>query len=231
MFDKTMVRGLLAVASTTAGRRVATFAGHGPWFRLGNIQIMALVFSVGVAFMAATARGDVFFVVNGGNNTIGEYDTLGATVNASLVSGLGVPQAITTSGSNLFVTNVGDNTVGQGTIGEYTTSGDVVNASLISGLFSPHGIAVSGSNVFVVNSATNSIGEYTTSGDVVNPSLVSGLNSPFGLAVSAPVPEPATLTLLGSALLGLGVVYLRRRGVKAWRPPTSGLPLTRRMAI
>jgi hypothetical protein len=29
------------------------------------------------------------------------------------------------------------------------------------------------------------------------------------------VPEPATLTLLGSALLGLGVVYLRRRGAKA----------------
>ena len=28
--------------------------------------------------------------------------------------------------------------------------------------------------------------------------------------VSAPVPEPTTLTLLGSALLGLGVVYLRR---------------------
>ena len=30
-----------------------------------------------------------------------------------------------------------------------------------------------------------------------------------------PTPEPATLTLLGTALLGLGVVYLRRRGAKA----------------
>jgi hypothetical protein len=56
-------------------------------------------------------------------------------------------------------------------------------------------------------------------------------------ALSSPitvVPEPATLTLLGSALLGLGVVYLRRRGAKAilrlllatafWPPPFRHRP-------
>jgi hypothetical protein len=32
---------------------------------------------------------------------------------------------------------------------------------------------------------------------------------------AVPTPEPATLTLLGSALLGLGVIYLRRRRAKA----------------
>jgi hypothetical protein len=34
-------------------------------------------------------------------------------------------------------------------------------------------------------------------------------------ALSSPVPEPTTLTLLVSALLGPGLVYLRRRGAKA----------------
>ena len=67
-------------------------------------------------------------------------------MNASLVSGLSVPAGIAVSGSNLFVANTGN-----GTIGEYTTSGGVVNASLVSGLNDPVGIAVSGSNLFVVN--------------------------------------------------------------------------------
>jgi hypothetical protein len=47
------------------------------------------------------------------------------------------------------------------------------------------------------------------------PGSIGGDGS-WTIATAATVPEPATLTLLGSALLGLGVVYLRRRrGVKA----------------
>ena len=40
-------------------------------------------------------------------------------------------------------------------------------------------------------------------------------NSPWIIATAAPVPEPATLALLGSAVLGLALVYLRRRTAKA----------------
>ena len=86
-------------------------------------------------------------------------------MNASLVSGLSNPYDIAVSGSNLFVVNSGN-----GTLGEYTTSGAVVNASLISPLENPYGLALSGSNLFVKNG--NDIGEYTTSGAVVNASVV-----------------------------------------------------------
>ena len=97
----------------------------------------------------SAAHGDAIFVVNPFAGKIGEYTTSGATVNASLISGLSIPSGIAVSGSDLFVVNEGT-----GTIGEYTTSGATVNASLISGLtfFSGFaGIAVSGSDLFVSN--------------------------------------------------------------------------------
>ena len=94
----------------------------------------------------AVSGSDLFVANYVSNGTIGEYTTSGATVNASLVSGLSDPGGIAVSGSNLFVANYGNDT-----IGEYTTSGGTVNASLVSGLSDPVGLAVSGSNLFVAN--------------------------------------------------------------------------------
>src|ERR1700722_10247188 len=68
--------------------------------------------------------------------------------NGSLVSVLPTvdgPFGIAVSGSDLFVTNFENNTMG-----EFTTSGATVNASLITGLDEPEGIAVSGTDLFVV---------------------------------------------------------------------------------
>jgi hypothetical protein len=88
-------------------------------------------------------------------------------VNAALITGPGGPEGIALSGSDLFVANNGN-----GTIGEYTTSGATVNAALISGLSSPFGIALSGSDLFVSNDFAGTIGEYTTSGATVNAALI-----------------------------------------------------------
>ena len=87
--------------------------------------------------------GSNLFVTNDAAGTIGEYNaTTGATVNASLVSGLSNPVGIAVAGSNLFVVSAG-NADGYGTIGEYNaTTGGTVNASLVSGLSAEFGIAV-----------------------------------------------------------------------------------------
>jgi hypothetical protein len=74
--------------------------------------------------------------------TIGKYTTSGATVNASLISGLHSPRSVVVSGTDLFVVNGPHGVPGNGTIGQYTTSGVTVNASLISGLNSPEDIAI-----------------------------------------------------------------------------------------
>jgi hypothetical protein len=66
------------------------------------------------------------------------------------------------------------------------TSGDVWNASSTNG---------SQTTWYYHNNATGSI-----------PALQAG-----GYAIATAVPEPSTLTFLGTAFAGLGVVYLRRR--------------------
>ena len=46
------------------------------------------------ALAPSAARADLIFVTNAGSNTIGEYTTAGATVNAALVTGLSNPFGI-----------------------------------------------------------------------------------------------------------------------------------------
>jgi hypothetical protein len=59
------------------------------------------------------ARADQIFVANTSIDTIGEYTAAGATVNRALVSGLRLPDGIAVSGSDLFVSNFGNGTIGR----------------------------------------------------------------------------------------------------------------------
>ena len=177
-------------------------------------RLLTLTFLL-IMGLSHRAEAQWLFVTDG-NGTIGVYTTSGATVNASLVSGLNGPYGIAVSGSNIYVGSAIN-----GTIGVYTTSGAVVNASLVSGLSRATGIAVSGSNIYVANLYNGTIGVYTTSGATVNASLVSGLNFPSGIAVSGSniyvanagngtvgVYTTSGATVNASLVSGLNVVFL-----------------------
>lgn len=118
---------------------------------LPKIVVVFVALAAGTIISPANARGDIY-VANYGGTTIGEYTNTGATVNASLISGLNHPVGLALSGSDLFVSNPGPGNSANGTIGKYTISGTVENATLVSGLgYFPGGLAVSGSHLFEVN--------------------------------------------------------------------------------
>ena len=145
---------------------------------------ITLCISVLVAFLGALlaeqAHGQIYVTMTNGGG-IGEYDaTTGATINATLVSGVYHPVGITVSGGNLFVAF--DQL---GTVGEFNaTTGATVNAPLVSGLNDyPWGVAVSGGNLFVGRNR-GGIGKYdATTGATVNASFISGYGTAF-IAVS-----------------------------------------------
>ena len=117
------------------------------------------------------------FVTNSVAGTVGEYTTSGATVNASLITGLDDPAGIAVSGGDLFVaeTNID-------AISEYNaTTGGLINFAFVTGLSGPAGIAVSGGDLFVTSLNQGTVGEFNaTTGATVNASLVTGLNRPAG---------------------------------------------------
>ena len=136
--------------------------------------------ALALACSLAVLKGQNLYIVDSGNNTIGEYGLDGSVVNSSLISsGLNLPETIAFSGNDLFIVN-GD----ADTIGEYTTSGATVNASLITGLNGPPSGAISGTNLFVMDQGGSTVGEYTTSGATVNASLITGLDAAYGFAIS-----------------------------------------------
>jgi hypothetical protein len=133
--------------------------------------------------MPESVLGNLFVTDPFNNGTIGEYTNSGATINASLITGLSDPRSIAVSGGFIYVTNAGT-----GTVGKYTTSGETINASLISGVH-PADIEVSGNDLYITDfngplSGFGSVGKYTTSGATINASLIPTLLFPYALAIS-----------------------------------------------
>ena len=143
----------------------------------GHRSYASLFSGVHLACGMAASESDLFIATG---NSIGEYTTDGAMVNATLISGLNMyPHlGLVVSGNHLFIPN---NSLG--TVAEYTTSGATVNTSLVSGLNGPAAIAISGNDLFVLNQGGGTVGEYGLDGSTINASLISGLVGAQGIAI------------------------------------------------
>lgn len=134
--------------------------------------------------MPGTAHGQVLFISNTADNTVGAYDAnTGAVINDSFITGLSGPKGIAVSGSTLFVAN--SSFPGSGTIGKYDAStGAEIDASFITGAFG-RDLAVSGSNLFVTNGG-GAVAKYDAiTGATINLGFVTvDFGQPQGVAVS-----------------------------------------------
>jgi len=126
------------------------------------ISLCVIVFSTHAQIYVASSAGGY----------VAEYAISGATINSSLIPGLGYPWGMIWDGDGtLYVAQDGSRTVGK-----YTTSGVTINRSLISIHGDPVGVALDGNgHVFVVDGLFGTVGEYTTSGEIINATLISGL--------------------------------------------------------
>jgi hypothetical protein len=139
--------------------------------------------------IATATFGDIF-VTNWDTGRVGQYSNAGATINASLVTGLNNPTAVGVSGSYLVVENYSTGIIGEWTLG---APGTVTSPfpNLITGLTDARGIAVNGADVYVVNHSGGNgvVARYTlgaTPGTISssNPGVITGLTgNPNGLAV------------------------------------------------
>ena len=190
------LNGPNALAMSGSNLFVANYDGTsiGEYNTAGGVVNASLVSGFmqhGVCSLAVS--GSYLFVSSNnpstGSGTIGEYNALtGATINASLISGLVRPQGIALSGSDLYVASDNSGLAGAGTVGKYTLSADFGSITsstpaLITGLSYPETLAISGTNLFVVNEGVGAIAEYNTSGQPLNTTLITGLNNPIGIAL------------------------------------------------
>jgi autotransporter-associated beta strand protein len=176
-------------------------------------------------------RPERCFVVNSATGTVGEYTTDGATINASLITGLTNPNDIAVSGTDLYI--AGGNGTNGGYVDKFTTSGTPQNVPLISGLGSVQGIAVSGTDLYAVEATTPGngiIGKFTTSGGTQNANFVTGLNnSPGYLTVSG-----GNLYLSNYGIGGAGTIGKYDAATGAVVPPSpliTGLSYARGVQV
>ena len=218
MFEKTVVRGLVAVVLTAT--------------MIGGIATADVILSP-----YETTPGNTYQIafVTAGYTTAesSDIDYYNSFVASQAALGTSLPTTTWTALGSTQTVSAIDNAPTYGNIPIYNTLGQLVasgSAELWSGVLenpidgdqygSPPTLYVWTGTLSDGTSSPGYLGSgYATIGLTNTGYAFSFAGDPTGntlsmYALSSPitaVPEPATLTLLGSALLGLGVVYLRRR--------------------
>ena len=146
----------------------------------GSVVNVSLVSNIAGFPTHLLVSGGNIYVSCGNSGVIKEYTTAGATVSASLISGLNAPEQMAISGNNLFITEF------QGAkVSEYTTSGFLVNPSLVTGVGQQiGGIVVSGNSLFVAGTG-GYIGVFNTFGGPGDPHFISIPFSGRNLAIAS----------------------------------------------
>lgn len=126
------------------------------------------------------------------------------------------------SGNHRLISNRGDALVANH-YDVYDTSGALITAALITGEAGKRqtGIAFDGTDFFVSDIVDNMLSEYDANGVFIKDITLGGPQPPGGrlledlsfdynIVIPPSVPEPGTLSLLGSAMLGFAWVRRRR---------------------
>lgn len=182
------------------------------------------------AIAISGSDGRVFVGYNGGfagHGAIAIVSTNGFAPN--FITNLDLPTGLAISGTNIFVSDIGSNN-----IGEYTTSGQTINASLITGLSGAAGIAILGTNLFVINNNSGYVSEYSTSGLLINPALIKASGA-WGLAIGLmPLINVAPAPAIGNQIALYYPIWATNYVVQsaptltssAWANITNGTPMT-----
>lgn len=143
------------------------------WLATARFFLFATVF-----LYAALLPAQIY--VGGGSwqGYVGKYDTSGAAINPTFITGLTHPTGMTLDANqNLYVSDYYHQRVGK-----FSSLGAAINANLF-GYTTPTGLAYDGQGRVYVASSSGKVGVFTTSGALINPALIStGLFNPGGLA-------------------------------------------------